>query len=88
MGQKKKMSISIRTRLICVIIPIVLIIIVSFFALSRNMVVKMSEENLVQESKVYAEDISGWTGKIISELQVYKDTIEEAGFENDDEILA
>lgn len=88
MGQKKKMSISIRTRLICVIIPIVLVIIVSFFALSRNMVVKMSEENLAQESKVYAEDISGWTGKIISELQVYKDTIEQAGFADDDEILA
>lgn len=85
--KEKKRTVSIRTRLIALIIPIVLVIIVSFFALSTNMIVQLSKEKMTQEAKVYAEDISGWTTQILSELQVYKDTIEGGGFENDDEIL-
>ena len=40
---KPKKNISIRSKLIGIIVPIVLFIIVSFFALSRNMVLKISQ---------------------------------------------
>lgn len=55
--------------------------------MSRNVILKLSEEKLVEEAKVYTENISGWIAKILAELQVYKDTIENAGFANDEEIL-
>ena len=83
--QKKGMS--IRLKLICVVIPIVLIMIISYFALARNMVYKVSKENLESESLVYTEQINTWTNQIFGELQVYLDTIETGGFESDDEIL-
>lgn len=86
--QKKARSISIRTKLIAVIIPIVFVIILSFFALSRNMIIKISKEKLMAQSEVYARDIYAWTDRIFGELQVYKDTIEEGGFRNDAEVLA
>lgn len=86
--QKKARSISIRTKLIAVIIPIVFVIIFSFFALSRNMIIQISKEKLMAQSEVYARDIYAWTDRIFGELQVYKDTIEEGGFRNDAEVLA
>ncbi len=84
--QKKGMS--IRLKLICIVIPIVLVLVVSFFALARNMVDKTSKEKLESESLVYTEQISSWTNQIFGELQIYLDTIETGGFKNDDEILA
>lgn len=84
---KQKKSMSIRTRLIAIIIPIVLIIIVSFFALARNMVLQISKEGLQAEAQVYTGQISSWTNQIFSELQVYQNAIESGVFANDDEIL-
>ena len=84
--QKKGMS--IRLKLICIVIPIVLVLVASFFALARNMVDKTSKEKLESESLVYTEQISSWTNQIFGELQIYLDTIETGGFKNDDEILA
>jgi len=84
--QKKGMS--IRLKLICIVIPIFLVLVISFFALARNMVDKTSKERLEAESQVYTEQISSWTNQIFGELQVYLDTIETGGFKNDDEILA
>lgn len=84
---KQKKSMSIRTRLIAIIIPIVLIIIVSFFALARNMVLQISKEELQAEAQVYTGQISSWTNQIFSELQVYQNAIESGVFANDDEIL-
>lgn len=85
--QKKQRTLGIRTRLIGVIIPIVLVIILSFFALSRNIIIQLSEEKLVAQSKVYAEDIYAWVKQIFGEFQVYQDTIESGIFANDEEIL-
>lgn len=84
--QKKGMS--LRLKLICVIIPIVLVMVVSYFALARNMVYKMSKEELQSEALVYAEQISGWTSQIFGELQIYLNTIESGRLEGDDEILS
>ncbi len=83
--QKKGMSLSFK--LICVIIPIVLIMIICYFALSRNMVYKTSQEKLESEAQVYAREISGWTGQIFGELQIYLDTIESGVLKDDGAIL-
>lgn len=80
-------TIGIRAKLIAVIIPIVLVIIVSFFALSRNEIIKLSKQNLMAESEGYAGDIYAWTARIFGELQVYKDAIEDGNFKSDAEIL-
>lgn len=85
---KQKKSMSIRTRLIAIIIPIVLVIIISFFALARNMVLQISQEELQAEAQGYTEQISSWTNQIFSELQVYQNSIESGVFANDDEILS
>ncbi|MCM1262787.1 MAG: methyl-accepting chemotaxis protein [Butyrivibrio sp.] len=87
-GQKKIITFGIRTKLIVVIIPIVLVIIITFFGLSRKMITSISEQNLAANAKVCAGDIYAWTDRIFGELQVYKDTIEEGGFANDEEVLA
>lgn len=86
-GQKKK-GISIRLKLIGIVIPIVLVLVISFFALARNMVIKTSQEKLQAKSKVYTEEINTWTSQIFGELQVYQDTIEEGNFKDDAAILS
>lgn len=88
MRGKKKRGLSIRLRLIAIIIPIVLVIVVSFFSLSTNMVLKISQEELLAKSQVNAEKISTWTNQIFSELQIYKNAIEDGNFADDEEILS
>ena len=85
---KQKKSISLRTKLIGIIVPIVLLIIVSFFILARNMVLQISKEELLAKSQVSAEEMGAWTQQIFGELQIYKDTIESGSLTNDAEILA
>lgn len=65
--QNKKSS-SIRMKLIGIVIPIVLVLVIAFFTLARNLVVKTSQEKLQAESQVYAGQISGWAGEIFAEL--------------------
>ena len=84
---KNKKGISIRVKLIGIIIPIVMVIILSFFALSKSVVLDVSKGKLQAQSKSYSEKINSWTEQIFGELQVYKDTIESDCFANDDEIL-
>ena len=86
--QKKPRTIGIRAKLIAVIIPIVLVIIITYFGLSRRMITSVSEQNLMANAKVCAGDIYAWTDRIFGELQVYKDTIEEGEFADDEAILA
>lgn len=82
-----KQRFGIRTRLILVVIPVVLVLIISFFALSKNMIEKLAKENLVSESQVYAGHISTWASNILSEIKVYQDVINEGVFKDDKEIL-
>jgi len=84
---KKEKKTGIRIKLIGIIIPIVLIIMLSFFALARNMMLKSAQEKLQVEARVYSEKISAWTKQIFGELQIYQDTIEEGNFANDEAIL-
>lgn len=87
MRREKKRNISIRIKLILVIIPIVFLIVCSFFYLSRNMVIKLSKEDLQDKSQVNTEKICGWKDQILGELQIYQNTIEQGGFADDDAIL-
>lgn len=84
--QKKGMS--LRLKLICIIIPIVLVIVISFFALARNMVLKVSKDELQSEAQVYTEEISGWTNQIFGELNIYLDAINSGLLGDDDDVLA
>lgn len=79
MEKQKKKGISIRLKLIGIIIPIVLVIIISFFVLARNVVLQVSKEELKAKAENYTGQISAWTEKIFGELQVYQDTINETG---------
>ena len=79
---------SLRSKLILIVVPVVLVIIIAFFILARDMVLKISQEQMLAQSQTFAGQISGWTGQIFGELQIYKDAIEEAGFTNDAEILS
>lgn len=85
--QKKKGN-SIRFKLIMIVVPIVVVIVIAFFVLARNMVLKISVEQMQAQSQTFSGKIDEWTGQIFSELQVYKDSIEEGGFADDAEILA
>lgn len=87
MNEGQKRRIGIRTKLTGVIIPIVIAIIVVFFTLTRNMIVDLSKDKLLANSQIYSSEIGAWVNQILSELNVYKDTIEQAGFANDKEIL-
>ncbi len=77
----------IRVKLILVIIPVVLALIFSFFALSTSMIVRQAKDNLMSESMVYADEISAWAEGILKEINVYVDTINAGIFANDDEVL-
>lgn len=85
---QKKKSMSIRIKLIGVVIPIVLILVISFFVLARNMVIKISLEKLQARSQVYTEEINTWTSQIFSELQIYQNAIEDGAFADDKAILS
>lgn len=86
--KKAEKSKSLRSKLIMIVVPIVIVIVIAFFVLARDMVLKISKGQMLAHSQTFAEQINGWTGQIFGELQVYKDTIEEAGFANDAEILS
>lgn len=82
---KKKLG--IRTKLIIVIIPVVLVLITCFFLISRRLIIDQAKEKLEAQSAVYAEDASGWVERILGELRVYQDAINKGTFDNDREIL-
>lgn len=81
----KKMG--IKGKMICMVIPVILVIIIAFFALSRGQIVKLAKSNLDAESQMYEEDITGWVDRILAELKVYSDAINSGLFTDDDQIL-
>ena len=80
-------KLGIKGKMICIIIPIILAIIISFFALSSNQIVKLAKEKLNSQSQMYTADISRWTDNILAELNIYAKAIDEGTFQNDDQIL-
>lgn len=80
-------KLGIKGKMICIIIPIILAIIISFFALSSNQIVKLAKEKLNSQSQMYTADISRWTDNILAELNIYAKAIDEGTFRDDDQIL-
>lgn len=80
-------TMSIRTKMIVMILPIMLLVIVAFFALSRNTIIKLSKQELEAESTAYTENISSWVNQILGEITIYRDAINENRFADDKEIL-
>lgn len=80
-------NMGIRAKLIAFVVPIVLIIIISFFALSRVMIVHLAEDKLKAESKGYAKEIYAWSDQILAELNVYKDGVENLRHAYNSQIL-
>lgn len=70
-------------KLVCTIVPIVLIMIIVYFMLVRREILMLSKEKLALESQYYAEEISSWARSVLSEVNIYKDMIEELGLENE-----
>ena len=81
----KKMG--IKGRIIRVIVPILLVIMFSFFALSRNQIVKLAKGNLSADSQKCAGDIESWTGGILEELTVYERVIDSGLCTTDAQIV-
>lgn len=71
-------------KLVCTIVPIVLIMIIIYFMLVRQEVLALSREKLSLESRYYGEKISAWADSVLSEVTIYKDMIERLGLENED----
>lgn len=82
-----KKSLSIRTKLMAVTIPIVLLMVVIFFILSRNMLVHSFQNELEAIADGYTGEVSAWVNRIFSELDIYKAAIEEDNFIGDRAIL-
>ena len=70
-------------KLVCTIVPIVLVMIIIYFMLVRREILILSREKLALESQYYAEEISSWAESVLSEVNIYKVMIEELGLEND-----
>ena len=71
-------------KLVCTIVPIVLVMIIIYFMLVRREILSLSKEKLVLESNYYVEEISAWAESVLSEVTIYKDMIERLGLENED----
>ena len=70
-------------KLVCTIVPIVLVMIITYFMLVRREILSLSKEKLVLESNYYVEEISAWAQSVLNEATIYKDMIEKLGLEND-----
>lgn len=71
-------------KLVCTIVPIVLVMIIIYFMLVRQEILHLSREKLILESNYYAEEIRSWANSVLSEATIYKDMIERLGLENED----
>lgn len=70
-------------KLVCTIVPVVLIMIIIYFMLVRQEVLTLAREKLSLESRYYGEKINAWADAVLSEVTIYKDMIERLGLENE-----
>lgn len=70
-------------KLVCTIVPTVLVMILIYFMLVRQEILGLSKEKLILESNYYAEEISAWAKSVLNEVTIYKDMIERLGVNNE-----
>lgn len=71
-------------KLVCTIVPIVLLIIVIYLVLVRNEIITLSKAKLSLESQNYAEDINTWTESVLQEMTIYKSMVEKLGLDKEE----
>ncbi len=79
---RKNIYIGTNIKIVGAIVPIVLLMIVIFFSLTRNEIISLSKDKLALESKNYADDIDRWADRILNELEIYKSLVDEMGMED------
>lgn len=70
-------------KLVCTIVPTVLLMILFYFMLVRREIVTLSKEKLTLESQYYVEKVTDWTNSVLNEVSLYKDMIEQLGLEDE-----
>lgn len=68
------------------VMPIMLVIVLVFFALTSNSIISMTQTNMTLYTENCVNQLYSWTENVISELNVYKNVIEN-NFNDDDEKL-
>ena len=86
MNRKAADSLKWNIKICLTVIPIVALMIVTFFILSSRYILNLSEQNLKLQSVECASRLNDWTARIESELGIYKKTIED-NFSSDEDIL-
>lgn len=70
-------------KLVCTIVPIVLLMISIYFFLVRREILALSKEKLALESDYYTEKIDTWTDSVLNEVTIYKTMIEQLGLDEE-----
>lgn len=72
----------INAKLIGTIIPVVFLLLLVFFSLTRSKVLALSRDKLALMSDSSAKDFSSWAENILNELEVYRDAVEVLGLDS------
>ncbi len=81
MGKKAKTS-TVGFKLMCSVMLIVLPVFTLLVMLVRQDVLELSKEKLVLQSQSGAKAVGVWAERILGELDIYKDMIEEVGMDD------
>jgi len=63
------------------------VIVLIVFALLIRFAITLNTENMIRRSEVCAASLEGWTEKIVSELSIYKQTMEQMYADDDEGML-
>lgn len=74
---KEYKYISTNAKLVAAIVPVVLVMILIFFTLTRNEILNLSKDKMALEAANCSEDINKWSEQTINELNIYKSVIEK-----------
>lgn len=71
-----------RARLIVAIVPIVIVLMLVFFSVNREELLALSRERLALATDNCATALDVWTGTIVSELEIYRRSLQTIGFQD------
>lgn len=77
---RHRQSVRARARLIVAIVPIVIVLMLVFFAVNREELLALSRERLALATDNCATALDVWTGTIVSELEIYRRSLQTIGF--------
>lgn len=71
-----------KVRLIVAIAPIVIVLMLVFFTVNREELLALSQERLALATDNCATALDVWTGTIVSELEIYRRSLQTIGFQD------